>query len=75
MDPFSQGLLGSSLASSFSEKKSLRISAFCGAVGGTVPDLDILIRSKEDTLLFIEFHRHFSHSLFFVQVKILNSMI
>ena len=66
MDPFSQGLLGSSLASSFSEKKSLRISAFCGAVAGTVPDLDILIRSKEDTLLFIEFHRHFSHSLFFV---------
>ncbi len=68
MDPVSQGLLGASLASSFSKKNSLRISAFCGAIGGAIPDLDILIRSEEDTLLFIEYHRHFTHSLLFIPI-------
>lgn len=29
-------------------------------------DLDILIRSDTDPLLYIEYHRHFTHSLFFV---------
>ena len=29
------------------------------------PDLDIFIRSMNDQLLFIEYHRHFTHSLAF----------
>lgn len=32
------------------------------------PDLDIFIRSSSDSLLAIEYHRHFTHSLAFVPV-------
>ena len=68
MDPVSQGLLGSSLASSFSQKQNLRYSALCGFVGGIAPDLDIFIRSSNDPLLSLDYHRHFSHSLFFTPI-------
>lgn len=37
-----------------------------GALGGLLPDLDVLIRSSSDPLLAIEFHRHFTHALAFV---------
>ncbi len=30
------------------------------------PDLDVLIYSSNDPLLFLEFHRQFTHSLFFI---------
>ncbi len=32
------------------------------------PDLDVLIRSSTDSLLAIEYHRHFTHSLAFVPI-------
>ena len=32
------------------------------------PDLDVLIRSSQDPLLFLDFHRHFTHSLFFIPI-------
>lgn len=35
-------------------------------VGGMAPDLDIFIRSDTDPLLALEFHRQFTHSLFFI---------
>lgn len=66
MDPCTQGLLGASLASSFSKKENVKYACFCGSVGGLVPDLDVLIRSSYDSLLSVEFHRHFTHSLIFV---------
>jgi len=66
MDPVSQGILGASLAGSISESKKLRIASLCGFFGGLTPDLDILIKSSIDPLLSLEFHRHFTHSIFFV---------
>ena len=39
-----------------------------GGLAGAFPDVDIFIRSAEDPLLAIEFHRHFTHSLIFVPV-------
>ncbi len=66
MDPCSQGLLGASLACSTARNQELKIAALCGFVSGISADLDILIRSDLDTLLFLEYHRHFTHSLFFV---------
>ena len=66
MDPVSQGILGASLAGSISESKKLRIASVCGFFGGLAPDLDILIKSSTDPLLSLEFHRHFTHSIFFV---------
>ncbi len=65
MDPCTQGLLGAGLASSFAKKDQLKIAIISGGIGGMAPDLDILIRSSNDSLLFIEYHRHFTHSIAF----------
>ena len=66
MDPVSQGLLGAVFAGSFSKKKDMKFTSFCGAIGGIAPDLDVFIRSGSNPLLAIEYHRHFTHSLVFV---------
>ncbi len=66
MDPLTQGLLGAALAQSFAKKDNLKVAAICGALGGMAPDLDVLIRSSNDSLLFVEYHRHFTHSLAFI---------
>jgi inner membrane protein len=39
-----------------------------GACAGLAPDLDTLIRSSTDPLLFLEYHRQFTHALVFVPV-------
>ncbi len=66
MDPLSQGLLGAGVAKFVAKRKTLRMAAICGALGGMAPDLDIIIRSASDPLLVIEYHRHFTHSLLFI---------
>ena len=65
MDIVTQGLLGASLAQSVADKQ-LRAAAGVGFLAGLLPDADTLIRSASDPLLFLEFHRHFSHSLIFI---------
>lgn len=42
------------------------VALVAGVIGGMAPDLDVLIRSSSDPLLAIQFHRHFTHSLFFI---------
>ena len=37
-------------------------------VASVAPDLDVLIRSSVDPLLFLEFHRQFTHSLVFIPI-------
>ncbi len=66
MDPCTQTLLGATVASSFSKKDDLKKASLFGAIGGIIPDFDVFISSSEDNLLFIEYHRHFSHSIFFI---------
>ncbi len=69
MDPLSQGALGAAAALSvWSEDERLppRVVGWLGALSAMAPDLDVLIRSSEDPLLAIEYHRHFTHSLAFV---------
>ncbi len=66
MDPLTQGVLGAALPQSLSKKKSLIIIGFIGFLSGLAPDLDLLIRSESDPLLFLEFHRQFTHSLIFI---------
>lgn len=67
MDPISQASLGASLSQSFTNDKTRQVSAMViGALSGMAPDLDIFINSKTDPLLFLEFHRQFTHSLFFI---------
>ena len=66
MDPCTQGLLGASLSCALAKRDKLKVAATLGAIGGMAPDLDIFIRSVNDQLLFIEYHRHFTHSLIFI---------
>ena len=67
MDILSQAVLGASLSQSFAKDKYKQLSAFfIGALAGMAPDLDVLIYSSKDPLLFLEFHRQFTHSLFFI---------
>ena len=68
MDPVTQGILGAGIACAVSNKNNVKVAAICGLVGGLVPDLDILIQSEKDSLLSVEYHRHFTHSLFFVPI-------
>jgi len=67
MDVLSQAVLGASLSQSIAKDKSKQLSALLiGALAGMAPDLDVLIYSADDPLLFLEFHRQFTHSLFFI---------
>lgn len=67
MDVISQAVLGASLSQSFAKDKSKQFVAFIvGALSGMAPDLDVLIYSTNDPLLFLEYHRQFTHSLFFI---------
>jgi len=69
VDPLSQASLGASLSQSFASNKSKqRIAMVIGALSGMAPDLDVFIRSADNPILFLEFHRQFSHSLIFIPV-------
>jgi inner membrane protein len=69
MDPISQACFGASLSQSFARDKTKQISALLiGALAGMAPDLDVLISSPDDPLLFLEYHRQFTHSLIFIPV-------
>jgi inner membrane protein len=65
MDPLTQGLLGAAAAQAVCGRR-LRHAWLAGAVGGLIPDLDVLIGSASDPLLAIEYHRHFTHALAFI---------
>ena len=66
MDPFTQGIVGVTASQSISQKKHFLIASAIGLLAGIAPDIDIFINSDKDPLLFLEFHRHFTHSLFFI---------
>ena len=66
MDPLSQGTVGAALAQSTAEKKDIFKITVIGFLAGLAPDLDVLIQSSTDPILFLEYHRQFSHSLFFI---------
>jgi inner membrane protein len=66
MDPLSQGVVGATLAQNGSSRRQLVAAALLGGLGGMAADLDVLIRSDIDPLLFLEYHRQFTHSLVFI---------
>jgi inner membrane protein len=68
MDPVTQGVFGSLWALPAAKREQMRRAAVAGWLGGMAPDLDVLIRSSQDSLLAIEYHRHFTHSLTFIPV-------
>jgi inner membrane protein len=68
LDPVSQGVLGAAAAQVFARPRQVAVAGLLGALAGMAPDLDVLIRSSVDPLLFLEFHRQFTHSLVFIPI-------
>ncbi len=68
MDIITQSILGATVAQSAARKEHVRLATMIGLVSGIIADADILIRSSADPLLSLEYHRHFSHSIFFIPV-------
>lgn len=68
MDPLTQGVLGTTASQLVSTRKEKLIAALLGFFAGMAADLDVLISSKTDPLLSLEYHRHFTHSLIFIPV-------
>lgn len=68
MDPLTQGALGAALPLATRHKTQTGLAAACGFLAGMAPDIDVLIRDPDDSLLFLEYHRQFTHSLIFIPV-------
>ena len=68
MDPVSQGAVGAVFAQNAARAAQIRAFALFGALAGMAPDLDVFISSDTDPLLFLEYHRHFTHALVFIPV-------
>ena len=68
MDPISQSTVGALAAQCGFQPKKARAAALVGCVAGLAPDADVFISSPTDSLLFLEYHRHFTHALVFIPV-------
>ena len=66
MDPLSQGTVGAAFAQSTANKNNIFKIGFIGFLAGLTPDLDVLIQSSTDPILSLEYHRQFTHSIFFI---------
>jgi inner membrane protein len=61
-------VLGAALPLATRGRSQARIAAASGFLAGMAADLDVLIRSSSDELLFLEYHRQFTHSLIFIPI-------
>jgi len=68
VDPLTQGVVGTTAAQLVARKQVKIAAAIIGFFSGMAADLDVLITSSTDPLLFLEFHRHFTHALIFIPV-------
>ena len=68
MDPISQGALGAVASQNVASNKQLLAATLTGVIAGLAPDLDVLIQSESDPLLFLEYHRQFTHSIVFIPI-------
>lgn len=60
-------MLGASCATLFCKRKEFfPVAALCGGMAAMFPDSDIIIRSENNPLLSLQYHRHFTHALVFV---------
>ena len=65
MDSLTQIVLGAAVGEAVLGKKVGNKAILFGAIAGTIPDLDILVRYFTDNVTAIEIHRGFSHSIVF----------
>lgn len=66
MDIVTQGLIGAALAQAGARPNEARLASLVGFCAPLLADADALIRSAEDPLLYLEYHRHFTHALLFI---------
>ena len=65
MDSVSQIVLGAAVGEAVLGKRLGNKAMFWGAVGGTIPDLDIITKPLMSEIDSLAFHRGISHSFFF----------
>ncbi|WP_339655174.1 metal-dependent hydrolase [uncultured Maribacter sp.] len=65
MDSLTQIVLGAAVGEAVLGRKVGNKAMLFGAIAGTIPDLDVLTRYIMDTVTATEWHRGFSHSIFF----------
>ena len=65
MDSLTQAALGAAIGEAVLGKKIGRKAAILGAIGGTIPDLDVLLTPFFTELQKISIHRGYSHSILF----------
>ena len=65
MDSLTQIVLGAAVGEAVLGKKIGNKALLYGAIGGTIPDLDVFLGVFTDTITAIEVHRGFSHSVLF----------
>lgn len=63
MDPLSHAAFGAAGAQSAAGGRKLAVAAGLGGTAALLPDIDVLLRSSGDPLLFLELHRQVTHSL------------
>ena len=68
MDPLTQGAVGAALPQATRNNIQVGIAGILGFVAGMAADVDVFFRSETDPLLFLEYHRQFTHSLVFIPV-------
>ena len=68
MDPISQGAIGAVVPQAAFAREKMGAAAVLGCLAGMAPDLDVFINSPTDPLLFLEYHRQFTHALVFIPV-------
>ncbi|TDT46803.1 inner membrane protein [Maribacter spongiicola] len=65
MDSLTQIVLGAAVGEAVLGRKVGNKAMLYGAIAGTIPDLDVITRFFLDTVSATEWHRGFSHSIFF----------
>ena len=65
MDSLTQVVLGAAVGEAVLGKKIGNRAMLWGAIGGTIPDLDVFLKYFVDDITSTEMHRGFSHSLLF----------
>jgi len=68
MDSLTQVVLGASMGEAVLGKKLGNKALLWGAIGGTIPDLDVLANPFLDVVGELSFHRSITHSLLFIVV-------
>ena len=65
MDSLTQIVLGAAVGEAVCGKKIGNKAMVIGAIAGTIPDLDVLLRPFQDLVQELYYHRSLSHSIFF----------